>query len=76
MIRQPWTWWFEWSITALLIAGVVLTSFNIYPVNLYVLLVSNIGWMIQAVFWHKHSLFVVQGVITAIYVVGIIDTWL
>ena len=73
MIPQPWTWWFEWGITTLLILGVILTSFNIYPVNLYVLLISNVGWMIQAVMWHKASLFVVQAVITLIYAAGILD---
>ena len=69
-------WWFEWGITVLLIAGVILTSFNVYPVNLYVLLVSNLGWVIQALIWRKSSLFVVQLVVTGIYVVGIMHTWI
>jgi hypothetical protein len=69
-------WWFEWGITALLIAGVILTSFNVYPLNLYVLLISNLGWVIQALIWRKSSLFVVQAVVTAIYVMGIINTWI
>lgn len=69
-------WWFEWGITVLLIAGVILTSFNVYPVNLYVLLVSNLGWVIQALIWRKSSLFVVQLVITGIYVVGIMHIWI
>jgi hypothetical protein len=75
-LRQPWQWWFEWGITALLIAGVILTSFNIYPLNIYILLVSNLGWVIQAVMWRKTSLFVVQLVVTMIYVIGIINTLL
>jgi len=75
-LRQPWQWWFEWGITALLIAGMILTSFNIYPLNIYILLVSNLGWVIQAVMWRKTSLFVVQLVVTMIYVIGIINTLL
>lgn len=75
-LRQPWQWWFEWGITFLLIAGVVLTSFNIYPLNIYILLVSNLGWVIQAMLWRKASLFVVQLVITVIYIIGIINSWL
>jgi hypothetical protein len=70
------SWWFEWGITALLIVGVILTSFNIYPLNLYVLLISNLGWVIQALIWRKSSLFVVQSVVTGIYVIGIANTWL
>ena len=71
ILNKPWQFWFEWGITALLIVGVILTSFNIYPVNLYVLLISNLGWVIQAVLWKKTSLFIVQLVITIIYIAGI-----
>ena len=43
-LRRPWQFWFEWGITVLLIAGVVLTSFNVYPLNIWILLISNVGW--------------------------------
>lgn len=76
IFNKPWTWWFEWSITALLILGVILTSFNIYPLNIYILLISNFGWVVQAILWRKTSLFVVQLVVTAIYVIGIINSLL
>lgn len=72
-LMQPWTWWFEWSITAVLIVGVILTSFNIYPLNIYFLLIGNFGWVLQAVIWRKASLFIVQLVISVIYLVGIIN---
>ena len=74
--KQPWTWWFEWGITAVLIVGVVLTSFNIYPLNIYLLMIGNFGWVVQAILWRKASLFVVQMVITVIYLVGIINSLL
>jgi hypothetical protein len=70
-LNKPWQFWFEWFSTALLISGVALTSFNVYPLNLYVLLVGNITWLLLAVIWKKSSLFVVQLIITLIYVVGI-----
>jgi hypothetical protein len=67
IIRQPWTFWYEWSITAILIVGAVLTSFNVYPLNIWFLFVSNLGWAAQAIMWKKYSLFTVQTVITIIY---------
>jgi hypothetical protein len=70
-LTKPWQFWFEWVSTALLISGVVLTSFNIYPLNLYVLLIGNIAWLLLAIIWKKSSLFTVQLIITLIYVVGI-----
>jgi hypothetical protein len=75
-LDRPWQFWFEWTITALLILGVALTSFNIYPLNLWVLLLSNVGWMAQAVIWRKSSLFVVQMVVTFIYVAGVVNIFL
>jgi len=65
----------EWIMTALLISGVVLTSFNIYPLNLWILLIGNLGWVYLGYIWRKWSLFTVQVVITLIYVVGIINKY-
>jgi len=76
ILKKSWQFWFEWGITALLIVGVILTAFNIYPANLYILLISNLGWVAQAVMWKKYSLFIVQLVITCIYIVGIVSLFL
>jgi hypothetical protein len=73
---QPWTFWFEWSITVVLIIGAVLTSFNIYPLNIWFLFLSNLGWAIQAILWKKYSLLTVQSVITIIYFPPLIKSFL
>jgi hypothetical protein len=66
---------FEWLCTIVLLAGVALTSFNIFPLNLWVLFIGNLGWIILGIIWHKWSLTVMQIVITLIYVVGIIKVY-
>jgi len=66
----------EWTLTALLITGVALTSFNIYPMNLWVCLAGNIGWVYLAWIWRKWSLFVVQLIITVIYILCISKVYL
>jgi hypothetical protein len=66
----------EWTLTAMLIAGVALTSFNIYPINLWVCLAGNIGWLYLGWHWRKWSLFVVQLIITIIYILGISKVYL
>tara|TARA_E500000178_G_C16958363_1_gene724794 strand:- start:524 stop:757 length:234 start_codon:yes stop_codon:yes gene_type:complete len=60
----------EWSSTGILLLGVYLTSINIYPLNVYVSLVGNVGWLTVGVIWKKWSLFTVQAVICGIYVFG------
>lgn len=66
---------FEWLCTIVLLAGVALTSFNIFPLNLWVLFIGNLGWIILGVVWRKWSLILMQIVITLIYVVGIIKVY-
>ena len=65
-------WLMEWGSTGLLLIGVALTSFNIFPLNLWVCLVANAGWAVMGVVWRKWSLLIVQAVVSAIYIVGIV----
>jgi len=64
---------FEWISTFILLAGAALTSLNIYPMNVFLSLAGNLGWLVVAVAWRKPSLIVIQLVITVIYVAGLID---
>lgn len=66
---------FEWSSTVILLAGVVLTSFNIYPANIWFLLIGNIGWIALGWIWRKWSLLILQTIITIIYIAGIIKVY-
>jgi hypothetical protein len=61
----------EWTSTATLLIGVALTSFNIYPLNLWICLIANAGWALVGILWKKWSLLLVQIVITVLYVAGI-----
>ena len=69
--KQTWEFWFEWTCTVVLILGVALTSFNIYPLNIWISFLGNLGWMILGYMWRKWSLFIVELIIVAIYLVGI-----
>jgi hypothetical protein len=64
---------FEWVSTLILLVGAALTSLNIYPMNVFLSLVGNLGWFVVAVSWRKPSLIVIQLVVTVIYVAGLID---
>jgi hypothetical protein len=64
----------EWSSTVVLLVGVYLTAVNIYPMNVYISLVGNFGWLVVAVIWRKWSLLTVQLVIVALYMYGMLTT--
>ncbi len=64
----------EWTSTAVLLVGVYLTAVNIYPMNVYISLIGNFGWLVVAVLWRKWSLLTVQLVIVALYLYGMLST--
>ncbi len=74
IVSKPLLFWFEWSCTIILLAGVVLTSFNIYPLNIWFLLVGNLGWIGLGWIWRKWSLIILQTIITIIYIAGLVKT--
>ena len=65
---------FEWGSTVVLLAGAALTSLNIYPMNVFLSMAGNLGWLVVALMWRRWSLIVIQLVISIIYVGGLINT--
>lgn len=62
----------EWTATFLVIAGSALTSMDVYPLNLSIALVGNLGWLVVGVLWRKWSLIIIQAVLSVIYIGGLI----
>ena len=62
----------EWFATILLIVGVAATSWNIYPLNIYLSLAGNFAWLLVALVWRKWSLITIQFVIILIYISGVV----
>ena len=62
----------EWFATVLLIIGVAATSWNIYPLNIYLSLSGNFAWLVVALIWRKWSLITIQFVIILIYISGVL----
>ena len=72
MPKINWEFWLEWSSTVILTIGVALTAWNIYPMNVYFSLAGNVGWTIIGFMWRKWSLIVIQGVLSLIYIIGLL----
>jgi hypothetical protein len=66
----------EWAATVCFLISVALTSLDIFPINLYVSLVTNILWLAVGVIWRKWSLIIVEAVVCVMYVIGIAKYWL
>lgn len=69
------SWYIKWTSSFFLIIAMMMTSANIFPINLYVALVGMIGWLIVGVLWHDRALIVLNAVSVGIYGIGIMNSW-
>ena len=55
-------WYIKWIASIILVVGVILTSNNIYPLNLIVHAIGMFGWFIVAIIWNDRALLVINAV--------------
>lgn len=73
MVSQTKLWIsIEWAATITLIIGVALTSWNVYPANIYMSALGNFLWLLMALHWKKWSLITIQIFILLLYMGGVI----
>ena len=65
----------KWLGTILCLIGIALTSFNVYPLNLFFSLLGSALWTLAGFLQQDVPLVLVEAVAVIIYVMGVI-TWL
>ena len=65
-------WYIKWIASVFLIAGVILTSNNIYPINLFFHAAGMFGWFIVCILWNDRALLVINAVSLAILINGLV----
>jgi drug/metabolite transporter (DMT)-like permease len=66
----------RWAGTFLCLAGIALTSLNIFPLNLLFGLVGSLLWTIQGYLYKDYALLTVELVAVAIYILGVIKVFI
>jgi hypothetical protein len=64
----------KWSGTILCLLGIALTSFNIYPANIFLSLIGSGLWTLAGMMQRDVPLMLVEFVAVILYAIGII-TW-
>jgi energy-coupling factor transporter transmembrane protein EcfT len=65
-------WYIKWIASIILVVGVILTSNNIYPLNLIVHAIGMFGWFIVAIVWNDRALLVINAVSLALLLNGLV----
>ena len=66
-------WYIKWIASIILIVGVILTSNNIYPLNLIVHAIGMFGWFIVAIIWNDRALLVINAVSLVLLINGLVS---
>lgn len=64
-------WYLKWSATAIVCAGALAASLNIYPLGALLLNLGSLLWLVVGVMWRERSLIAVNAVVLVIYTVGL-----
>ena len=65
------SWYVKWASSIVIIVGMILSSLNVYPINLYVHTVGVAGWLWVGFLWHDRALILLNGIAIAVFVLGI-----
>ena len=69
-------WYIKWISSIILMIGMLLTSNNIYPLNLYFHFIGIGGWLIVGMLWNDRSLIVLNSVALALFANGLLQHFL
>lgn len=62
----------KWTGTVLCLIGIALTSFNIYPINIYLGFIGSALWAYAGYRQKDYALFLVEFVAVVMYAMGVI----
>ena len=66
-------WYIKWIASIILVGGVILTSNNIYPLNLMIHAIGMFGWFIVAIIWNDRALLVINAVSLVLLIIGLVS---
>ena len=65
------SWYVKWISSLVIIVGMIMSSLNIYPYNLYIHLLGVAGWLWVGFLWHDRALILLNAIAVVIFALGI-----
>ena len=70
------SWYVKWISSLVIIVGMIMSSLNIYPYNLYIHLIGVAGWLWVGFLWHDRALILLNAIAVVIFALGIVNYYL
>ena len=67
------SWYIKWVSSIVIIAGMVLSSGNIYPLNIWVHMFGVTGWLVVGMLWHDRALIFLNGIAIFVFASGLVN---
>ena len=70
------SWWLKWVASIILMFGMIATTNDLYPYNMFLQFMGVAGWLWVAIFWNDRALIVLNAVACALFLNGCIALFL
>ena len=67
------SWYIKWVSSIIIIVGMVLSSANIYPLNIWVHMFGVTGWLVVGMLWHDRALIFLNAVAIFVFASGLVN---
>ena len=74
--KHDLSWFVKWCSSLLVLTGMLLTSVDIYPYNLFFLLFGVMGWCVVGMLWHDFDFILLNGIARFIFALGILKFYM
>tara|TARA_Y100000813_G_C23985699_1_gene268741 strand:- start:237 stop:560 length:324 start_codon:yes stop_codon:yes gene_type:complete len=66
------SWYVKWASSIIIIVGMVISSANIYPLNIWVHMIGVSGWLWVGLLWHDRALIFLNSIAIFVFASGLI----
>jgi len=67
------SWYIKWVSSVIIIVGMIMSSVNFFPYNLFVHFIGVSGWFVVGLLWNDRSLILLNGIAMVIFSIGIMN---
>ena len=70
------SWYIKWLASFLILAAVVCRAIALPMLDLWFSVLGTVGWFTVGMLWHDRALILLNGVLTVILIIGLMNAYL
>ena len=70
------SWYIKWVSSVIIIVGMIMSSVNFFPYNLFIHFIGVSRWFVVGLLWNDRSLILLNGIAMVIFSIGIMNHYI